>query len=731
MALDMSEDDSSEDFAEYMSGDDVDGVNGQGSGGDAASDSASDNDQFDTKDWGRKKSSYYKRREESDEEASEDEAIAEEAEARRLQKEKALARQEDDFDDSFAVRTSSKSGSEAYGAKKALTSTDAGLLETMYKEMGSFAPSDLVSHSVDVSSLSKQEKLDLIVKDSPELLLLLDSLKERMREIRERIAPLIQRARAAQIPTSKGLSYLETKYHLLLNYCTNICFYLLLKAEGKSVKNHPVIDHLARTRTVIDRLKPLDQKLKYQIDKLLKLAAQGEANLQSDPKLRHRANIRGFLPIDTDTTAKHGEEGEYSDEDGLGDEGVMEIDGEAPASSSLGGDKYVAPKFAPTGDREEKRKTRAEKKAKSSAMAEYLIEEFGDRPLEHSTGVGARDKSLQEAQSEREKYEEDNFVRLGLTKKEKKATRRSNATSFVDEFADLADYGDLKALDRADALHRAEDLEERAFSAKRKKSSSSASTASLRAEDGGASEALDVYSKKKARDEQANGKQNRLASIMDELDSRAEASAAAKQHRYHVDEDIDYDGIAQEKKSKRMKLKEDRDREEAKHAIDAERRARDRASATEMEGSVVGGGKSKKEKRTAYSEMADAMEDDDEFYKEAVEAQKRAKEEKMSSSRAARSERKAERDMEEMSSMADKTSTRDGKRKVSKEIEENKGLRKTKKKELHNSRVKIKERYKTALKKLKSRGPSEATNQHRFAGTSGGINQRVVKSTQL
>lgn len=61
----------------------------------------------------------------------------------------------------------------------------------------------------------------------------------------------------------------------MLSYCTNIVFYLLLKAEGKQVKDHPVIDQLVKLRTIIEKLKPIDQKLKYQIDKLLKILSTG------------------------------------------------------------------------------------------------------------------------------------------------------------------------------------------------------------------------------------------------------------------------------------------------------------------------------------------------------------------------------------------------------------------------------------------------------------------------
>jgi hypothetical protein len=47
---------------------------------------------------------------------------------------------------------------------------------------------------------------------------------------------------AGNLATAAGLSYLEAKHLLLLQYCMCIVAYLMLKAEGKSVKDHPVIE---------------------------------------------------------------------------------------------------------------------------------------------------------------------------------------------------------------------------------------------------------------------------------------------------------------------------------------------------------------------------------------------------------------------------------------------------------------------------------------------------------
>ena len=73
-----------------------------------------------------------------------------------------------------------------------------------------------------------------------------------------------------------GMTYLEMKYNLLLSYCTFLSFYLLLKLEGKDITDHPVIFKLAHIKTMIEKLKPLDSKLQYQIDKLLRSAKLAE-----------------------------------------------------------------------------------------------------------------------------------------------------------------------------------------------------------------------------------------------------------------------------------------------------------------------------------------------------------------------------------------------------------------------------------------------------------------------
>ena len=75
------------------------------------------------------------------------------------------------------------------------------------------------------------------------------------------------------------MSYLEIKFHLLLQYCIDIAFYLLLKVQGRSVKDHPCIKQLVQIRTIIEKLRPIDKRLKYQIDKMIKMTAASNISI--------------------------------------------------------------------------------------------------------------------------------------------------------------------------------------------------------------------------------------------------------------------------------------------------------------------------------------------------------------------------------------------------------------------------------------------------------------------
>ena len=139
-------------------------------------------------------------------------------------------------------------------------------------------------------------------------------------------------AKSGQVKsTASGMSYLEMKYNLLMSYCTFLAFYLLLKVEGKPVENHPVVHKLTHIKTLFEKLKPVDQKLQYQVEKMSSLteATAGE----SSNALAHKPNIKDLDMVSDDEDDD--EEGEGLEDMDLDDDDMEE--GESDIENDMGG----------------------------------------------------------------------------------------------------------------------------------------------------------------------------------------------------------------------------------------------------------------------------------------------------------------------------------------------------------------------------------------------------------
>ena len=130
--------------------------------------------------------------------------------------------------------------------------------------------------AAELNTMSPELIQKIIENDSPELHGLIEELKDSLSQANDKLLPFLTAARSGKIKsTASGMSYLEMKYNLLMSYITFLAFYLLMKIEGKSVENHPVIHKLTHIKTLFEKLKPLDQKLSYQVDKMATLTEAG------------------------------------------------------------------------------------------------------------------------------------------------------------------------------------------------------------------------------------------------------------------------------------------------------------------------------------------------------------------------------------------------------------------------------------------------------------------------
>lgn len=124
----------------------------------------------------------------------------------------------------------------------------------------------------DFSKMSKKDKLQIVNQSAPELLGLVSELEAATKELEEVVTPAVLKLRPVRRksrPLQTGLRYLMTRQNLLLNYTANISFYLLLRAEGKSVSDHPVLMHLLVLKKQLNKLQALDEVLNDQLQELL------------------------------------------------------------------------------------------------------------------------------------------------------------------------------------------------------------------------------------------------------------------------------------------------------------------------------------------------------------------------------------------------------------------------------------------------------------------------------
>ena len=68
------------------------------------------------------------------------------------------------------------------------------------------------------------------------------------------------------------------------------------------MKDHPVVSHLVKLRVTMEKLRPLDAKLKYQIDKLLKLAASASKAIDKRDMVRNSVDNEDGLNFRPDVS---------------------------------------------------------------------------------------------------------------------------------------------------------------------------------------------------------------------------------------------------------------------------------------------------------------------------------------------------------------------------------------------------------------------------------------------
>ncbi|PWW79335.1 hypothetical protein C7212DRAFT_272882 [Tuber magnatum] len=259
---------------------------------------------------------------------------------------------------------------------------------------------------------------------------------------------------SAELPTltppENGISLLDLKNELLLSYIHNAVFLVLVRLRSGTLSNGvgaDAVKELVKIRVLLERgVKPLEGKLKYQIDKVIAAASSAPADIA--PMTTKEIEVRNGKGSGKDSSDEDGDAIEHSDyvstlvrkELAFRPNTAALVRPSAPAlshSSTVNSSDgiYRPPRISATAMPEPNKAAEEGKplRRKSHMLDEFVADELSTAPLaEPSVGSTIIDsgrvvKTARDRREERERqeYEESNFVRLPkMGKKEARELKR-------------------------------------------------------------------------------------------------------------------------------------------------------------------------------------------------------------------------------------------------------------------------------------------------------------------
>ena len=285
-------------------------------------------------------------------------------------------------------------------------------------------------------------------------------------------------------PPQEGISLLDTKSEILLSYLHNLVFLIIFQlkelstkqahssAEQKTADGSPrdeIVRKLVELRVFLDRgVRPLEGRLKYQIDKVVKAAEDAE---RTEHAVKSTKNRKAESPdTDEDSEDKTGSDTDSDDDDDETEWDEMNSRPHVSAFSKAKAEQkqpqsksaaqapsdgiYRPPKIMPTALPTIERREREDRRSRrSNVIDEFVSAEMSSAPLAEPSigstilagGRQTKSKKDREYEAERTRYEETNFVRLPKETKKEMAKRkgsRRDTTFGGDEWKGLTEGAD-------------------------------------------------------------------------------------------------------------------------------------------------------------------------------------------------------------------------------------------------------------------------------------------------
>ncbi|KAJ0059905.1 hypothetical protein NL108_015525, partial [Boleophthalmus pectinirostris] len=273
------------------------------------------------------------------------------------------------------------------------------------------------------------------------------------------VRDLLNKVKDGSFKTSKGLSFLDLRYHLLLFYLQDLTHLVSIKTEGGQIKDSEALERIVTVRTVLEKMRPLDHKLKYQIDKLVRTAVTGSLGenfkngfLNSEGVMTLNTNIYTYTIAENDPLQLRPNPGNLQSK--LSESESEEEDKDtAKKAGQPTAKKYVPPKIAPMhydgditeADKKQERVERLKRAALRSSVIQELRQQYSDAPEEIRDRQDFQSEKESREEMHRKNYEESMMVRLQVSKSQKKSRKRS-MMGMAGQLSGITHFSDISAL---------------------------------------------------------------------------------------------------------------------------------------------------------------------------------------------------------------------------------------------------------------------------------------------
>lgn len=129
----------------------------------------------------------------------------------------------------------------------------------------------------DLSALSARQRDHLFQKDSPEFHGLIGDFRKHLAESADLLDPILKHFGGQEASGHPLLRLAAHRNQLILNYCSNISFYLVLKAQRTPIKHHPIVRRLFKFRQLLLQMEEkFEATVRPQLEQLVEAIRSGK-----------------------------------------------------------------------------------------------------------------------------------------------------------------------------------------------------------------------------------------------------------------------------------------------------------------------------------------------------------------------------------------------------------------------------------------------------------------------